>query len=259
MESALKQGVKEIWLTSQDNGAYGKDIGSSLPALLDELLKIKPIGVKPDDAGEMSYMIRIGMINPNHALEFVDELVRILNHPNVFKFVHIPLQSGSNRILKLMNRKYSEEEFIFLVERLRRVPGLTIATDIIAGFPGETDSEFEETYKLIERLQIPVLNITKFCPRPGTPAKKLKVLPNKISKDRTLALANLHKKMRLNLRWIGWEGDVLVDEIGKRNSFVGRNQFYKPIVLKNPGLKLGMIVRARVVKAEEHHLEAELI
>jgi threonylcarbamoyladenosine tRNA methylthiotransferase CDKAL1 len=158
-----------------------------------------------------------------------------------------------------MNRKYSAEEFVFLVEKLRAVLGITIATDIIAGFPSETNSEFQETYDMIERLQIPVINITKFCPRPGTPAKKLKVLPNKISKDRTLALANLHKKMRLNLRWVGWEGDVLIDEIGKNKSFVGRNQFYKPIVLKDPGLKLGMVVRAQVMKAGQYHLEAELM
>jgi len=248
-ESAMKSGVKEIWLTSQDSGAYGKDIGSSLPALMKRLLAVKG-----------DYMVRLGMINPNHALEFADELVEVLKHPRIFKFIHLPVQSGNNRILKLMNRKYSVEEFVSFVEKLRKgIPHLTIATDVIAGFSSETEDEFKETFILLEKLMIPVVNITKFYPRSGTLAKKMKVLPNNVAKRRSSLLAELQKTLCINDDWLCWEGKVIIDEVGKTGSMVGRNDYYKPIVIKNLDLALGKVVKVRVVKSEQHFLEAVLI
>jgi len=243
---AVKDGVKEIWLTSQDNGAYGKDIGSSLPALMKELLEVKG-----------DYMVRIGMINPNHALELIDELSDILRHFQVFKFVHIPLQSGNDRILKLMNRKYSVDDFVFLVKKLREaIPNITLATDVIVGFSSETDQEFEDTCSLLEQLRIPVINITKFYPRLGTPAQKLKVLPNKIAKNRSLRLAMLYKKITTNAEWIDWQGDIIIDEAGKGKSWVGRNDHYKQVVVKDAKLSLGQKVMVKIVGAEQYYLEA---
>jgi threonylcarbamoyladenosine tRNA methylthiotransferase CDKAL1 len=248
-DAAAKSGVKEIWLTSQDSGAYGKDIGSSLPALMRRLLDV-----------EGDYMVRLGMINPNHALEFVDELVAVLKHPRVFKFIHLPVQSGSDRILKLMNRKYSAEDFVSLVERLRKaIPQLTIATDIITGFPTESESEFKETYALLDRLRVPVVNITKFYPRSGTPAKRWKVLPNNVAKRRSSALAALQKRLFVNDDWLCWEGKIIIDEAGKADSMVGRNDYYKPVVVKKLDLTLGSVVKVRVLRSFQHHLEAVLV
>lgn len=251
-EAAVKSGAKEIWLTSQDCGAYGKDIGSSLPKLMKRLLSV-------GDASS-DYMVRLGMTNPNHALEFIDELIDVLKHPRVFKFIHLPVQSGSNRILKMMNRKYSVEEFVFLVEKLRKaIPRLTVATDVIAGFPSETEEEFSETYTLLEKLRFPVVNITKFYPRGGTPAKRWKVLPNSVAKRRSTALASLQKSLFANDDWLCWKGKIVIDEMGKAGSVVGRNEYYKPVVVKNSKLALGSVVRVRIIRSYQHYLEAVLV
>jgi threonylcarbamoyladenosine tRNA methylthiotransferase CDKAL1 len=243
---AIRDGIKEVWLTSQDTGAYGKDIGKSLPELLNELLMVKG-----------DYEVRLGMLNPNHALEFLEDYVRILKHPNMFKFAHLPVQSGSDRVLKLMNRKYVVKDFTRIVKKLRKeVPLVTIATDIICGFPGESDADFEATCKLLEKFRIPVVNITKFCPRPGTPAARMKRLSTRIVKARTKMVVELQKKIINNKEWLGWTGDIIIDEIGKNNSFVGRNEYYKPVVVKAAGLKIGDVLKVRVIRVMQHYLEA---
>ncbi len=247
-ESAVNDGVKEIWLTSQDNGAFGKDIDSNLPILLNNLLSIKG-----------KYMVRIGMINPNHALEFVDDFIKVLNHPNVFKFVHFPVQSGSDKVLKDMNRKYFVNDFIDLIFSLRKgVPNITISTDIIAGFPTETDDDFNETYNLLRKLKIPVINITKFFARPGTIAKKLKPLANSVAKNRTSALAKLQKEIISNSEWLGWKGRIIIDEKGKNDSWVGRNDYYKPVVVRGD-FTLGEVLEVKVFNVEQFYLEGEII
>nr|MCK4929476.1 tRNA (N(6)-L-threonylcarbamoyladenosine(37)-C(2))-methylthiotransferase [Nanoarchaeota archaeon] len=248
-EDSLKDGVKEVWLTSQDIGAYGKDINSSLPELLNELLRIKG-----------DYRIRLGMLNPNHALEFIDKLIEIFKHPNVFKFVHLPVQSSSDKILKLMNRKYSVKDFVRIVNKFKKaIPKITIATDIICGFPGETDEDFEKTYNLLEKLRIPVVNLTKFCARPGTPAKKMKQLDTRIIKQRSKMLGELQARIINNKEWLGWQGKVIIDKVGKNNSLVGRNDYYKPVVVKNAKLRIGDVVKARVIRVMQNYLEAVLV
>jgi threonylcarbamoyladenosine tRNA methylthiotransferase CDKAL1 len=257
-ENAVNAGIKEVWLTSQDCGAYGKDIGSSLPELLNLLLETKG-----------DYKVRLGMINPNHAMEFLDELITILKHPNMFKFVHLPVQSGSNSVLKVMNRKYKAEDFVMIVKKLRRaIPMVTIATDVIAGFPSESDSDFEQTLDLLSELRIPVVNITKFCPRKGTPAFKLPKLNTRIVKKRCKQLVDLQAKIIDNKEWLGWQGKIIIDEIGRRIgrskngsdcSVVGRNDFYKPVVVKNSKLKLGSLVNVRISGVMQNYLEANLV
>jgi threonylcarbamoyladenosine tRNA methylthiotransferase CDKAL1 len=270
-EQALVEGVKEIWLTSQDCGAYGKDTNSNLPEMLNELLSVK---MSPD------IRIRLGMINPNHALEFIDELIKVLKHPNMFKFIHLPVQSGSNEVLRLMNRKYQVEDFVKIVKKLRKeIPMITIATDIICGFPGETDADFEKTVVLLEKLRIPVVNITKFCPRPGTPAMKMKKINTKIVKARSKQLVGLQARIIDNknsgnfwgekssqishnkewLEWNGRNGRIIIDEIGKDNSVVGRNDYYKPVVVKDSKLKLGDVVNVRIISVMQNYLEADLV
>jgi len=248
-ELAVKQGVREVWLTSQDSGAYGKDVGSSLPVLLKELLSV-----------EGDYKVRLGMLNPEHALEYLDDLIEIYKHPNMFKFVHLPVQSGSNRILRLMKRKYLVEDFVWVVKSFRRaIPRITIATDIICGFPGETEEDFEMTYKLLEELRIPVVNLTKFCARPGTPAKRMKQLDTRIIKERSKILVALQSRIIDNKEWLGWEGSIIIDEVGKQNSVIGRNDYYKPVVIRNAKLSIGSVVSVRVIRVMQNYLEAVLV
>ena len=158
---AWENNAKELWITSEDTGVYGRDIGTNLPNLLIEILKEIPSDV----------MIRIGMANPPYILENVNNMIKVLNHPNVYSFIHIPVQSGSNAVLDKMLREYTIEEFSFLCDKfIEGVPNITIATDIICGFPTETKENFEETLNLVEKYKFPVINISQFYPRPGTVA-----------------------------------------------------------------------------------------
>jgi threonylcarbamoyladenosine tRNA methylthiotransferase CDKAL1 len=118
------------------------------------------------------------MTNPPYILEHLEEMAKILSHPRVYSFLHIPVQAASDKVLRDMRREYTCAEFKRVVEFLReRVPGLTIATDIICGFPTETAEDFEETLALVRQYQFPVLFINQFYPRPGTPAAKMPRVP----------------------------------------------------------------------------------
>jgi len=150
-KAAVDEGVMEVWLTSEDTGAYGRDIDTDLPTLLKEIVKNLP----------NHCMLRLGMTNPPFILEHLQAMADILNHPRVYQFLHVPVQSGSNPVLDKMNREYTVEEFNEVCDFLKKyVPNMTIATDIICGFPTEDDQMHQETCKLVEYHKFPVLNIS---------------------------------------------------------------------------------------------------
>ncbi|CAI5529937.1 unnamed protein product [Closterium sp. Naga37s-1] len=162
VRAAVAEGVREIWLSSEDTGAYGRDIGSDLPSLLSALVASLP----PDGR----CMLRVGMTNPPYILEHLPEIAKILNHACVYKFLHLPVQSGSNSVLEGMKREYTVEEFCRVVDTLMAlVPGLEIATDIICGFPGETAADFQQTMDLIRKYKFAQVHISQFYPRPAFP------------------------------------------------------------------------------------------
>ncbi len=249
VESAIKEGCREIWLTSQDCAAYGLDIGNTnLAKLLEKICKI------PGD-----FYIRVGMGNPNHILKILPELIEAYKNKKVFKFLHVPVQSGNNRILKLMNRFYTVKDFKTIITKFRKnIAGLTLITDIICGFPTETREEFEDSVKLIRWLQPDVINVSMFWPRPGTPAEKMKQLSGEIKKKMSREMTKQYHNiaLRANKTWIGKKCDVLIDEIGKKGGFVARNASYKPIVLKKNNLKLGDSHRVKIINATKNYLIA---
>lgn len=207
-KSAVSEGVKQIWLTSEDLGAYGIDIGTTIVQLLQDLLTvIKPF---PD------VMLRLGMTNPPYMLEHAQAVAKILQHPQVFEFLHVPVQSGSNNVLRDMRREYTADDFNDLISILRgSIPDITIATDIICGFPNESDADHEETIKLIEQHKFPVINISQFYPRPGTPAARMTRVPTKIAKSRSGQVTRLfesytahdHLKDQVVTVWFDYPGD----------------------------------------------------
>jgi threonylcarbamoyladenosine tRNA methylthiotransferase CDKAL1 len=173
---AFEEGVVEIWLTSEDTGTYGRDIGTSLPELLWKLVEVIPEGCR----------LRLGMTNPPYILEHLEEISKIMNHPRVYSFLHVPVQSGSDQVLADMKREYCRKDFELVVDFLRsRISGMTVATDIICGFPTETEANFEETISLCEKYKFPSLFINQFFPRPGTPAALLHRIPAQEVKRRT--------------------------------------------------------------------------
>jgi threonylcarbamoyladenosine tRNA methylthiotransferase CDKAL1 len=128
-KQAIEEGVMEIWLTSEDTGAYGRDINTNLPDLLRSI-----VAVMPDHC-----MLRLGMTNPPYILEHLRAIGDIMKHPRVYQFLHVPVQSGSNEVLDKMNREYTVEEFNEVCDYLTgEMPNMTLATDIICGFPLET-------------------------------------------------------------------------------------------------------------------------
>ncbi|MEM4311963.1 MAG: tRNA (N(6)-L-threonylcarbamoyladenosine(37)-C(2))-methylthiotransferase [Nitrososphaerales archaeon] len=249
VRSCLRDGCKELWLTSTDCGCYGFDIRTNLASLIKEICNI-----------EGDFMIRVGMMNPTHLRrKLLEELIEAYYEDKVFKFLHIPVESGSNRILKLMKRGYSIEDFLEIVERIRAsIPNLSLSTDIIVGFPTETDEDFLKTYELVKSLEFDVVNLSKYGDRFGTEASKMPKLNTKIVKERSLELYRLIRDIgvRKMQRWIGWEGDVLIDEKAP-NGVIGRNLFYKPIVIREDK-GLGSWVKVKVIKANPSCLIAEM-
>ncbi len=247
--NALNDGVKELWLTSQDTACYGYDINTNIVELLRNILEMK-----------RNFKIRLGMGNPDFLPDYLDKLIQIYKDPRMFKFLHVPVQSGSNHVLKLMKRNYKVETFYDIVERFRKeIPHITISTDIICGYPEETEEDFYETLELIEKVKPEVLNVSKFWPRPGTIAAKKKLLPTKLVKNRTKRVLELFEKNAYakNRKWLGWTGKILIDEHGKYDGYVGRTDSYVPVIVKG-NYGLGEEITVTIKRSTKHDLRGEI-
>lgn len=255
MENGISEGVKEFWLTAQDCGAYGLDIGTSLPSLITAILK-----------SEHDFKLRIGMANPQHVLKMLNDLLKIYNDPRLFAFLHIPVQSGSNKILGAMNRQYCVDDIYFITETIREhFDEFTFSTDVIVGFPGETDMDFFLTEKLLLRLKPATVNRSRFSPRPKTEAARMKQLPSSIISERSRKITEIVKDISLasNKTWFNWNGEILIDEEKNSDSFLGRNFAYKPIVIKKNNrsnkMILGERVNVKIIDYNTFHLIAEIL
>jgi len=220
-------------------------INTNLVALLKEIVAI-----------DKKFMIRIGMMNPNHALEMLNDLIEIYKNEKIFKFIHIPVQSGNNDILKMMKRKYTVEDFTKIVDTFRNsFDKITISTDIIAGFPTETKEQFQESVRLIDRIKPDVVNISRYSARPGTDAAKMEQLKGEETKERSRSLTQSFDwaAFRVNKTWEKWSGTILIDEVGKNDTSVGRNFAYKPIVVKGI-YKLGDEIKVKILDVTKHYL-----
>jgi MiaB-like tRNA modifying enzyme len=255
IKHGLKEGVKEVWLTGQDVACYGRDIGSNLVNLLSATDKI----------GDHRFWVRVGMLKPDNVLPILDDLVKLYeNSKHLFWFLHVPVQSGDDEVLKRMNRRYSVKDFKTIVESFRKAcPNITIATDVIVGFPGETEEAFKKTMELLREVKPDIVNVSKFFARPNTKAEKMRnhVSPNLI-KERSEKIAILARQLSLekNKKWIGWEGEVLIDERGKElGTVVGRNFAYKPIVIRKHESLMGKFVNVRILDAFQSHLLGEIL
>jgi MiaB-like tRNA modifying enzyme len=247
---AVSEGVKEFWFTSQDNGAYGLDIKTNLAELLEDCCRV-----------EGKFLIRVGMMNPDHVPWKLPELIDAYKNEKIFKFLHLPVQSGDNETLTRMNRRYTVEEFKKIVHKFReKIPETTLSTDIICGFPGESRQAFEETLKLVEEVQPDIVNISKFFSRPHTPAGLMEPIDANEVKDRSRRLTKIARKTSLdrNRTWLNWEGQVFIDEKGRDSSWIGRNFAYKPIAIRSNEYLSGRFIQAKVVEAHPTYLEAEV-
>jgi threonylcarbamoyladenosine tRNA methylthiotransferase CDKAL1 len=222
MRSDIADGCKEIWLSSTDNGCYGKDIGSDLVHLLRSCSLL-----------EGDYKIRVGMMNPMYLPCMLKDMIEVFSADKIFKFLHIPVQSGSERILRKMKRGHTVENYRNIVKSFRKAfPEITIATDVIIGFPSETNEDFLKTIDLLKETEPDIINSSKYSSRSGTEACKLKQVDSYIVKQRSEQLHKLIKEIgaKRNSIWNGWRGTVIIDETNGRN-IQGRNYAYKPVLL----------------------------
>lgn len=238
-------GAKEILLTAQDTACYGRDIGGSLADLIAELLE-----------NEEEYRIRIGMMNPDSLDEGLDDLLEVIADDRVYRFLHIPVQSGSDDVLAAMKRKYTVDGFKGLVGRLRsRYPEISIATDVITGFPGETDEDHRMSVELLEWLKADTVNITRFSPRPGTPAMQMEHINGRIVAERSAEITGVKNSVEsmVNSRLIGRTYRALVTEKGKAGTSIARNENYRPIAVEED-LEPGTFIDVEVTDYASTHL-----
>jgi len=245
----LDDGCKEVWLSSTDNGCYGLDIGEDLSSLIDQVVQI------PED-----FRIRVGMMNPMFMPRIRDNLLKSFENAKVFRFLHIPVQSGSNVVLNDMKRGHTVETFKNVVNKFRTKFGsFTISTDIIIGYPTETQENFEETIELLKETTPDVVNISRYSRRPGTIAAEMPQIDVTEVKRRSKQATELINKISLenNKKWVGWKGDVLFDE-SLNSQIKGRNFAYKPIFI-NEVAEIGQICSVKVVDVTIHSLIGEIV
>jgi len=224
VQTEIKEGCKEVWLTSTDNGCYGFDIGTDLPSLVNAVVEI------PDD-----FMIRVGMMNPMYMSRIKEDLIKSFDNDKVFKFLHIPVQSGSDRVLNDMKRGHTVGTFRETVKKVKeRFGDFTISTDVIVGFPSETEEDFQKTVKLLDETRPDVVNLSKYSARPGTEAAEWKQIDVTEIKRRSKIIFEQINKISIenNQKWIGWTGKVLFDE-KIDDGIKGRNFAYKPVFVRN--------------------------
>ncbi len=246
---ALDLGAKEIQLTSQDLAIYGKDRGRwELLDLLREILKIKA-----------NFKIRLGMMHPFFAKKIFKKLLVLMENEKFYKFLHLPLQSGDDFVLKTMNRNYKVKDFLKMVVQFRKkFKNSILATDVIVGFPTENEKAFQKTVKIIKKIKPEILHIFRYSRRERTKASKLKDFPDRIKKERSRILTKVWLKIcrEKNKKFLGKNFNVLITE-KRENSFLARLNSYKAVVLKEGDL--GSFVKVKIIGAKPNYLIGKIL
>ncbi len=246
---AIEMGAVEIRLSAQDTAAYGRDIGTNLAELIEEVSSLPG-----------RFFIRVGMMEPRETLFILPELLDAYSNDKVYKFLHLPVQSGDDEILRRMNRGYQVKDFEEIVRAFRhRFPHMLLSTDVIVGFPGEDDESFENTLFLIKRIQPDIVNITRFSPRPKTLAYKWKrPSTNKVKEwSKRLTEMQWSNMLRRMEKMLGRQVDVVVPSKGKRGNFLARAKNYMPVVLEDA--EIGKFYRIEITGIEGSHLIGKIV
>ena len=248
---ALSAGAKELYLAAQDSGSYGVDIGADLPGLVESLCRL-----------DGDFRIRVGMMNPDSLAAIQCDLEEAFENEKVYKFLHVPVQSGSDSVIRRMGRNYTVAQFERAVSHFRqKVPRLTLSTDVITGFPGETEQDHEATKRLLARLKPNIVNVTRFSGRPGTGAILLEdQVVSRVSKERSREITAQRFRIAraINSGRVGEAERVLVTEHGKTGTMVARDDSYTPVVIPGPQ-RLGSALQVQVIGATATHLLGRLV
>ncbi|WP_427339532.1 tRNA (N(6)-L-threonylcarbamoyladenosine(37)-C(2))-methylthiotransferase MtaB [Caloranaerobacter sp. DY30410] len=253
VEKLGRRGFKEIVLTGIHVASYGKDLGDI--RLIDVIEAIHDIdGIE---------RIRLSSLEPTIVTE--EFMSRLSKLPKVCDHFHLSLQSGSNTVLKRMNRKYTTEEYLSIVKLIRKyMPDVGLTTDIIVGFPGETDEEFEETYNFVKEVGFSRIHVFKYSPREGTPAAKFKnQVDGTVKTERSRKLIELGERLNkiFNERFIGKIMDVLFEEEvkGKSGLMEGYTTNYIRVMAKGDISIEGEILPVKMNKISGENLIGEIV
>lgn len=247
----LRRGYRELRLAAQDTATYGVDIHTSLPELVSGICSL-----------DGNFRVRIGMMNPGSALRILPALIEVMRRPKVFRFLHVPVQSGDDGMLEAMGRGYTVEDFMKVVGKFREAfPLGLLATDVIVGFPGEGEREFTATLSLIEQTAPDIINIKAYSPRPGTAACRLPGRPPHLEVRRRISrLRELQRRISLknNERLVGRVEEVLVSEMGANGGALGRTGGYYPVIIPG-GPAPGSICNVKISAARPGYVLGEAV
>jgi len=251
IQNDLMSGAKEVWITSQDNANYNLDNGSQkLPELLNKILNL-----------EYRFKLRLGMMDPNNVLPILKELIKVYKNKKMYKFLHIPIQSASNKVLKDMNRLYTIEQAEKIIKEFRKeFPNMTIATDIIVGYPTEKQSEHKQNINFIKRYGPDVFNLSKFSSHKQTSAGRLKQIPIKTINKRTSELMQIHRQTALEnkQKFLNKIIKVFVNKKLGDNFYEARDENYNIVLINSKENILGKNVNVKINKFGVHHLAGEI-
>ena len=247
-EQLIKNGAKEIILLGQNVNAYSfyeKDSEFKISNLLNELEKY-------------SELKRI-RYTTSHPVDMTDDLIECYStNKKLMPFIHLPIQSGSNKVLQLMNRKHKVEDYIDIYNKLTNInPLIKLSSDFIIGYPGEEKSDFEKTLKLIKEIKFINSFSFIFSPRPGTKASKLNEVDKNISKERLKELQSLlfQNQIDHNKSLENEEIDVLVEnKISDQNKYFGRNEYFNSVIFEAEKKDIGKIVKVNVENSNKNTL-----
>lgn len=247
---SVKKGAKEIELTSQDVGAYGRDKGTDISKLMEKISLIRG-----------DFKVRVGMLNPEHIWRYIDPLSKMLNNEKFYKFIHLPVQSGSDSVLKSMGRNYTIADIHKYLKLLKRkVPGITLMTDIIVGYPTETEDDLSETFDFIRKSKPDTTNLSKFTPRPHTRALKIQQLSDNEIKRRSIATTRIIRRVQksVNLAHLNKTYNVLMTEKTPISSN-GRTDSYKQVVIRKASIKPGEKCNVKIIDCSSNVLYGILV
>lgn len=253
VKNLLAQNYKEIFLIAQNVNSY-HDSNYDFPKLLEQLIKLPG-----------KFWLRF---SSSHPKDMSDALIKVVGSSDkVCAHLHLAVQSGDDKILKAMNRKYTAAHYINLIKKIRAAKsGIAITTDVIVGFPGETQAQFNNTVKLFKTVKFDLAYISPYSPRPGTVAAKMKDSVLLIEKKRRLKeLDNLLRTIaeKNNQVYLGQDVEVLVEGINKRNKYYGKTSSYQTVLIrsnKKINKKLiGQFVRAKITEVRPFGLEGEIV
>ena len=246
---AIEDGACEIQLTAQDTAAFGRDSGEKLSDLIKEVANL-----------DGDFRVRVGMMHPKNILNDVDEIIDAMKHPKVYNFIHLPIQSGSDKVLSEMRRGHTIEQYLDIVSKFKReIPDLTLAVDIIVGYPTETDEDFDMTVELLENIKPSLIHLSKYQHRKGAISSSLREIPRDVMKKRSKFLSKIKSEIteEENKLLVGTTQKVLVLEKGSKGGFIAKTDSYIPVIVDD--VELGSFVDVKITEATATYLKSELL